>query len=82
MQLNKVRNCWGRLAQMVEHALWKFSPQREVVRTQPAQGLFCEELKYIPLRRNLESSKNATEFGQVSMNENQNYFTAWAKGEI
>ena len=39
----------GRLAQMVEGALWKFLPQREVVRTPPAPGFFHVELKYIPL---------------------------------
>ena len=44
---------WGRLAQMVELALWKFLPQREVVGTSPAPGFFRVELKYIPLRRNL-----------------------------
>ena len=30
----------GRLAQMVECALWKFLPQQEVVQTLPALGFF------------------------------------------
>ena len=67
---------------MVERALWKFSPQREVVQTPPAPGFFCVELEYIPLRRDLESLKNATVFGHVSTSENQGVFTVWAKGEI
>ena len=67
---------------MVERALWKFLPQREVVRTLPAPGFFHVKLKYIPLRSDLESSKKATEFGHVSTSENQSIFTVWAKGEI
>ena len=43
---------------------------------------FCVELKYIQLRRDLESLKNATEFGHVPTSENQSVFTVWAKGEI
>ena len=72
----------ARLAQMVERALWKFLPQRKVVRTPPAPGFFHMKFKYIPLRHDLESSKNATEFGHVSTSENQRVFTEWAKGEI
>ena len=46
------------------------------------QDCFRVELKYIPLRRDLESSKNATKFGHVSTSKNQSVFTVWAKGEI
>ena len=67
---------------MVERALWKFLPQRKVVRTPPAPGFFHVELKYIPLRRDPEYSKNATEFGHISTSKNQSVFTEWAKGEI
>ena len=72
---NKLKIVRGWLAQIVERALWKFSPQREVIRTPPVPGFFSVELKYIPLRRDLESSKNATEFGHVSTSENQSVFT-------
>ena len=71
-----------RLAQMVERALWKFSPQREVVQIPPAPGFFHLELKYISLRRDLESSKNVMEFGHIPMIENQSVFKEWAKREI
>ena len=70
-----LQSCQGRLAQMIERALWKFLPQREVVQTPPVPGFFRVELKYIPLRRDLESSKNAMEFGHVSTSENQGVFT-------
>ena len=40
----------GRLAQMVERALWKFSPQREVVQILPALWSFCMEFISINTR--------------------------------
>ena len=55
---------------MVEHALRKFLPLREVVRTPPVPGFFRVELKYIPLICDPQSLQNVKEFGHVSMSEN------------
>ena len=49
---NKLIRSLGRLAQMVERGLHKFSPQREVVRIPPAPGFF--RVEFIPINTRLQ----------------------------
>ena len=69
---NNTISCWGRLAQMVERALWKFSSQRECGLIPASPRIFSDAI-------DIESSKYAMEFGHIPMSRNQGVSTIRVK---
>ena len=76
----KTKSSRGRLAQMVERALWKFLTQWEGVQTAQAPGFFPAQ-NYFALMFDFESSKYAARFNPTQRVKNQGIFTSPGKKE-
>ena len=79
---NKPGNSQGRLAQMVEHALQKFSTQQDRVRTGQAQGFFFKSKLICILMLDFDSKKVMCFSHEIYRDRNQGVFTLWVKRAI